>query len=331
MTEINWNPGTLLATSGQYWQGCALHAGVKLDLFSVLGADSMTAAQIADQAACAVRSLEMLLAALAAMGLILKSGNTFANTPFSRKFLDKNSDDYLGHIIQHHHHLMASWAQLPQAVRTDQPMRARITGDDEGVRRSFLMGMFNMARLQAPRMAESIDLSRAEHLLDLGGGPGTYAIYFCLANPHLRATVFDLPGTRPFAEETIARFNLGERIEFAAGDFLKDDLRGEFDAVWMSHILHGEGPETCRRLIQKTAGVLKADGRIIIHDFVLDDTGDGPLFPALFALNMLLGTSAGQTYTHAQIADMLRAAGLQDVRRIPYQSPNDASILVGSR
>ena len=327
---INWNPGTLLATSGQYWQGCALHAGVKLDLFTVLGESQSTAAAIAEQADCAPRSLTMLLRALAAMGLLIKSDDTYANTPFSRKFLDQKSDDYLGHIIQHHHHLMASWAQLPQAVRHDQPMPERITGDDPEVRRSFLMGMFNMAGLQAEQMAASVDLGQARHLLDLGGGPGTYAIYFCRANPELRATVFDLPATRPFAEETIDRFQLTDRIQFQAGDYLQDVLEGQYDAVWLSHILHGEGPDACQALISKAVGVLNPGGQIIIHDFVMDDTEDGPIFPALFALNMLLGTDEGQTYTHAQIHGMLSAAGITDIRRLPYPSPNDASVIVGT-
>jgi hypothetical protein len=69
---------------------------------------------------------------------------------------------------------------------------------------------------------------------------------------------------------------------------------------------------------------------IIIHDFILNDSMDGPLFPALFSLNMLLGTESGQSYSEEQIIDMLVAAGVQDIRRIAIKTPNDSGIIVGS-
>jgi hypothetical protein len=76
--------------------------------------------------------------------------------------------------------------------------------------------------------------------------PGTFAIHFCRQNPQLTATVFDLPTTRPFAEKTIKRFDLEDRIDFQGGNYLKDEIEGHYDAAWHSHILHAEGPDGCR-------------------------------------------------------------------------------------
>jgi predicted O-methyltransferase YrrM len=163
----------------------------------------------------------------------------------------------------------------------------------------------------------------------LGGGPGTYAIHFCLSNPHLKATVYDLPTTRPFAEKTIKQFKLQDRIQFVDGNYLTEAIEGRFDAIWLSHILHGEGPDDCRMIIQKAVGALAPGGIIIIHDFILNNRMDGPLFPALFSLNMLLGTESGQSYSEDQIIDMLADAGVKDTRRISVQSPNDSGIIVG--
>jgi hypothetical protein len=56
---------------------------------------------------------------------------------------------------------------------------------------------------------------------------------------------------------------------------------------------------------------------------------DGPLFPALFSLNMLLGTDSGRSYSEKQIIDMLVAAGTKDIRRIAINTPNDSGIIVG--
>lgn len=329
MEKMEWNPGKLLETSGSYWKSCTLQAGVKLGIFSLIGDRTQTDQEIAGTLGGDLRGVTMLLNALCALGLLVKMGNTYANTDFSKTFLDKGSPQYLGYIIMHHHHLVESWEKLDQGVLTGKPTRSRSGFEEAVVRESFLMGMFNMAMNLAPRIVPEIDLSGRKHLLDLGGGPGTYAIHFCLQNPGLRATVYDLPTTRSFAEKTITRFGLSERIEFQEGDYLEGTIQGTFDVVWLSHILHGEGPEDCQQMIGKAVSRLEPGGLILIHEFILNDEMDGPPFPALFSLNMLLGTEKGQSYSDRQIREMLAQAGARDIRRIPIQTPNDSGIIQG--
>jgi predicted O-methyltransferase YrrM len=329
MNTQQWHPGSLLELSGYYWKSCTLHAAVKLDVFTAIGNQRVTSKQIAAKLGSDNSSLQRLLNALTAMALLSKTGNTFSNTSAAKSFLSKDSNSYIGHIIMHHHHLMESWTHLDQAVKTGQPVRKRTSFSDEERRESFLLGMFNMAMTVAPQLVPLIDLGGRKHLLDLGGGPGTYAIHFCMNNPRLTATVFDLPASRPFAEKTIKNFDLTERIDFDAGNYLEDPITGRYDVAWMSHILHGEGPDDCREIIKKTAAVLEPGGLIIIHDFILNNSMDGPLFPALFSLNMLLGTPSGQSYSEEQIADMLADVGAKDIRRIPFDSPNDSGIILG--
>lgn len=329
MNPQEWNPGKLLELSGYYWKTCTLHAAVKLDVFTAINDQQLSSKEIAAKLKVENKGLERLLNALTAMDLLLKRGDKFSNTAVGKNFLSRDSDRYIGHIMMHHYHLIESWTHLDQAVKTGEPVRKRASFSDEELRESFLMGMFNMAMTIAPRIVPLTDLSGRKHLLDLGGGPGTYAIHFCMNNPQLTATVFDLPTTRPFAEKTIKKFDLSERIEFRDGNYLEDPITGRYDAAWMSHILHGEGPDDCREIIKKTAAVLEPGGLIIIHDFILDNSMDGPLFPALFSLNMLLGTPSGQAYSEKQIADMLNHVGVKDIRRIPFDSPNDSGIMMG--
>ena len=324
------NPGELLEISGYFWKTCALHAAIKLDMFTVIGDAQLTGKEISQQLNGSQNGVERLLDALTAMDLLEKTDGKYANTLSGKTFLTKDSAKYLGHIIMHHHHLMESWSQLDQAVLSGRPVRTRSSFSNDEWRESFLMGMFNLAMGLAPKLVPLIDLSFNRHLLDLGGGPGTYAIQFCLNNPQLKATVYDLPTTRPFAEKTIKQFKLTDRIQFADGNYLKDPINGRYDAIWLSHILHGEGPDDCRMIIQKAFGALEPGGIIIIHDFILNNSMDGPLFPALFSLNMLLGTESGQSYSEGQIVDMLTAAGAKDIHRIAVQSPNDSGIVIGS-
>jgi len=216
-------------------------------------------------------------------------------------------------------------------VREGGPIRDRVSlTDDEEARKSFLMGMFNLAMQIAPRIVGNVDLSGRRRLLDLGGGPGTYAVHFCQQNPRLSAVVYDLPTSRRFAEQTIARFGLTDRIEFKAGDYLADDVEGCFDVVWLSHILHSESPEGCAVIIRKAVAAMEPGGLILVQEFILDDGRDGPLFPALFSLNMLLGTPAGQAYSGGELISMLSAAGVRDLHRLSIELPNGAGVIAGT-
>ncbi len=331
MATRQWNPGDLLEISGFFWKTAVLHAAVKLDVFTVIGDGQLTGDEISRQLNAAQRGVARLLDALVAMELLVKADGKYANTPAGQTLLSKNSAKYIGHIIMHHHHLVQSWSQLDQAVQSGSPVRTRSSFSKEEWRASFLMGMFNLAMGLAPQLVPKIDLAARKHLLDLGGGPGTYAIHFCLNNPRLRAEVYDLPTTRPFAEKTIKKFDLSDRINFVDGNYLDDPIEGQYDVAWLSYILHGEGPEECRMIIQKAVDALEPQGTIIIHEFILNNSMDGPLFPALFSLNMLLGTDSGQSYSEQQLTDMLLGAGVKNIRRIPLKSPNDSGLLVGDK
>ena len=331
MQKKEWTPGDLLQLSGGYWSACALHAGVKLDVFTPLANGPLTAQELAMSLEIDARRLAMLLGSLAALGLLEKKGDAYEATPFAVEFLFRSSPRYLGHIINHHHHLMASWAHLDEAVRSGGPIRKRSSHDvTDDERESFLMGMFNLAMQLAPQIVPNIDLAGRHRLLDLGGGPGTYAIHFCRHNPELTAVIYDLPTSRSFAEQTIARFGVDDRVAFAAGDFIADDIRGRFDVAWLSHILHGEGPEGCAVILGKAVAALEPGGLILVQEFILDDTLDGPLFPALFSLNMLLGTPTGQAYSEGHIIAMMAAAGVTELRRLPLELPNGAGVIAGT-
>lgn len=332
MQNGTWTPSELLKTSGSYWSACTLHVGVKLNLFTSLCEAPLTAAELATQLRLNERGLGMLLDALAALELLIKDKDSYQTTPFASQFLSKKSTSYLGHIILHHHHLVDSWARLDEAVCSGQPNRHRVSHEaDEIERESFLLGMFNMAMMMAPQVVRQVDLSKHRHLLDLGGGPGTYAIHFCQQNPELQATIFDLPTTRTIAEKTVSQFNLQERIKFVAGDFQDDPLTGCYDVAWLSHVLHGEGVSGCVNMLQKTVEALEPGGLLLVQEFILNDTGAGPLFPALFSLNMLLGTPQGKAYSEKEIKSLLELAGMGQVERLPMELPNGAGVICGRK
>ena len=324
------SPASLLALSDAYWKGSALQAGVMLDVFSIIGDARKSAADIAAACACDARAMGMLLTALTAMGLLVRDGETYAQTAQARTFLDRRSPRAVCSIIGHHQRIMAAWARLPQAIRTGRAVpRDMEPREVAGDREDFLMGMFNLAMAIAPGLAASLDLTGRKRLIDVGGGPGTYAVHFCLAHPQLTASVFDLATSEPFADQVRRRFGVADRVDFVPGDYLRDPIPGGYDVAWLSQIFHAEDPDGCMTILRKTVDALSPGGLVLIHEFMLDDSLDGPEFASLFALNMLVLTPRGQAYTVGEIRDMMTAAGLTDIRLLDFTGPNDSRVLCG--
>jgi len=331
MRGQHWNPATLMKASGAYWQSCAIHSGVELGIFTTLHSESMRADSLARQCGCDLRGFETLLAALCGMGLLEKDGDLYTATAVARQYLSAQSPEYFGHIILHHKHLVTAWSRLSEAVRSGRNTRTSSHLTEDAVQREhFLLGMFNVASQQAEGIAAAVDLRNRTRLLDLGGGPGTYAVHFCLQNPQLMATVYDLPTTRPFAEKIIARYKLAHRIQFQAGDFLQDAVTGRYDVVWISQVLHAMDNANSSLVLEKAARVLTPGGLLLIQEFILNDSRDGPEHSALFGCNMLVGTEAGKVYTEKELFELLRRSGASDVRRLALDLPMGCGIVSGS-
>lgn len=320
----------LIKTSNSYWVSCVIHAGVAHELFTALADKPLTSTEVANSRQLDQRAAAMLLDALSALHLLEKQNDHYSLQPQAARFLSKRSPEYIGHILMHHHHLMTYWSRLPEAVKKGESLKDSIIGtDDASVRESFLMGMFNLGSMLAPRVAEAVDLTGKKRLLDLGGGPGAYAIAFCQKNPELCAMVYDHPATRPFSEKQIANARLDKRIDFQDGNFHQDPLPGTFDVAWLSHILHSNSPQQSANILAKAVTSLEPGGLLLIQEFILDDQKNSPLFPTLFSLNMLLVTPKGQAYSESDLKALMLDAGLDNIVRLPVNLPNGTGIMAG--
>lgn len=334
MAGKDWTPADIFQTIGHTWTALTLQAAVKLDLFTALDRgpeNGLTVAALAAAIGGESRAVDMLATALTSLGFLERDGDRIRPTSASRRYLSADSDEYYGFMVKHGAHILPGWLHLDQAVKTGARVADHSSLDTESdeQREAFLMGMFNVARLQADQVAAALDLSGRRRLLDLGGGPGTYAIHFCRRYPELRATVFDQPTTERFARATIARFGLEDRVDFVGGDFLADGLPKNFDAAWLSQVLHGEDPAGAALLVKRGAEALDRGGLLAVQEFILDDDRRGPAQSALFSLNMLVQTPGGQAYTQREIAAMMADAGLGNITRLAAQLPPGCGLMVG--
>jgi cyclopropane fatty-acyl-phospholipid synthase-like methyltransferase len=166
-------------------------------------------------------------------------------------------------------------------------------------------------------------------MLDVGGGSGAYSIAFARAEPALRAEIFDLATVVPIAQGHVQEAGLSGRITTRVGDLRVDALGADYDLILLSAICHMLGPSSIVSLLGRCFSALSSGGRLVIQDFVLEADRTSPRSAALFALNMLVGTPDGRTYSHEEYASWLEQAGFADVRRV--RLPGPTGLMIGHR
>lgn len=295
-----------------------------LDLFSRLGV-GRESADLAFELGVDGRALGLLLNALTAMGLLEKADDCFRNTPVANEFLVQGKN-YRGSIFRHIHHCWEAWNDLPQVLRTGHPTTPReaaILGEREDWTRDFIRGMDDVTRDLAPQVARQLDFGDARVLLDVGGGPGTYAAAFLAAHPGLHEVrLIDLPGALAVGRERLAARGLLDKVRLIEGDFCVNELGSGVDVVWISQVFHSRDEEGCRMLVEKAWRALNPGGMLAVHDFLLDEGKTAPLSAALFAVHMLVMTEGGRTYSGGEISAWMEELGFirPEVRRVSEET-----------
>ena len=294
-----------------YTHSQILFTAVRAGVFDFLQ-EPRTAQDVARAFGWSVRGARMLLDGLVALELVAKEAGWYENRLIANTCLVAESEGYQGNIISHKANGWAAWAQLPAAVKSGQAPASIQEEDTAEERRAYILGMDDLGRHSARDIAKRVDLSPYKRFLDAGGGPGSYSIAFLQRHPEMTAALLDRPDVLPIAREQAAKAGVEDRITFVEGDLVADDLGGPFDLILLSNVVHIFGPEANENLTARCAKALASGGLLIIKDFITDDDRTGPPFSLLFALQMLLHTEAGDTYTESDVRSWTRQAGLRD-------------------
>jgi len=322
-------PDDLNQTLRAYMESRALLTALELDVFTAVG-DGATAAEVAQKISTHPRATEMLLNALVAMGLLVKQQGVYRDTAVTARYFAEGSKDNARHGLIHIANIWHRWSNLTDSVRADtavghQEMAER--GDDWT--QPFIAAMHRNAAERAPLIVQAVGAAADERLLDVGGGSAAYSIAFAQAHEKLHATVLDLPTVLPIAQRHINAAGLAGRVETLAGDLRRDPLGKGYTLVLVSAICHMLSPEENQDLLRRCFEALEPQGRVVIQDFILEPDKTAPKQAALFALNMLVGTPAGSTYSFEEYSTWLREAGFRDVRQIHLPGPS--SLMIGVR
>lgn len=309
-----------------------LLVALDLGVFDALAEKPLTAEAVAAELGLEPRATGIVLNALVSLELLERDESGYRSAETSRTYLVRGGADDRGEILRHLHNTWEDWERLEVACRTGgeaQKRRGQQLPTDEEELRHFILGMENVTRDLAPRLAEELPLGGCRRALDLGGGPGNYSLAFVRRWPDLRVTHFDLPETSAIAREFLAGKEEGDRIGFLEGDFLEDTLGGEYDFVWASQIIHMLGEEDGRRLVARIAAALAPGGTLAVHDQFLDAGKTSPRAAALFGVHMLVVTGAGRTYSFEEVEQWLRFSGLEPLGRLDYGG--SSRVLLGGK
>ncbi len=265
------------------------------------------------------RGTQIILNALCALGYLTKSEEEYSLVPAARELFTEENFPLLKEWLIHRQRLLNRWVHLEEVLETGEPIRQ---GNKRALRRNhrnFILSMAYRARETLPQLLEFIDLSKRHHLLDLGGGPGIFAIGFVQKYPELKATVFDSPETEPIAREFFEKSGVAKRLNFQPGDFLEDNLGGPYDAALLSSILHIYSTQENIKLLQKVYRALEEGGLLAIRDFFFNTNKTNPLDAALFAVNMLVNTERGNVYSLNEVKEWLQEIGFRKIKKLKLQ------------
>ena len=308
--------GKVLEQVREFLTSRIILTAAELDLFTRLDKEGATADDLATELVYDPRALTRLLDCLVTLELLSKEGDLYQPTNRGALLSSGHPETELPMVL-HLNGLWESWSGLTDTVKTGvNPKRKPIAERGKDSLKAFIGAMHVVGRSLSKEIAEAYDLSPFKRLLDIGGATGTYTIAFLEKQPEMTAVLFDLPDVIPWAEEKLGEEGLLQRVELVAGDFYEDELPEGCDLALLSAIIHQNSPEENLELYRKTYRALLPGGKVLIRDHVMDPERTYPPQGALFAINMLVNTKGGDTYTYEEIKDTLEAAGFVEVRLI---------------
>jgi SAM-dependent methyltransferase len=310
-----WTGKDLSELTRSYQGACVILAAAELDIFGLLANKPLSAAEVAKALNADPRGTTILLDALSALELLDKSGDLYRPAAGTSDVLTEGGAHSMLAMAQHQANCLRSWAQLARVVKTGKPYRrdASVRGDAADYA-AFIEAMDNISRITAPELVAAMPALQFTHLLDVGGGSGTWTIAFLNRYPNAQATLFDLPKVLPQATTRLAEAGMTRRVRLVGGDFMADPLPKGADLALVSAIIHQMSREDNRKLFASVFVALHPGGQILLRDHVMDNTRTSPPAGALFAINMLVNTDTGTTFTFDEIREDLAHVGFGEAK-----------------
>jgi SAM-dependent methyltransferase len=283
----------------------ALISAVRLGVFEALPG---TTPEVAARTGCQAERLDVLLEALQAMRYVRRRRGRWRATRRTRASFGPAAALPLGATVGS---LAASnWevmAGLEDVLRGGAP-----PGLHDGSPTPAVWGGYQAAMVELNAMVAAPVLAALGHprrLLDIGGGPGSFAAAACERWPDTEVVIADLPQAASLGRERITAAGLADRVRYVDGDARTSDVGSAYDAVTLLHVLHNVDRET-------GVGLLRAAGRAAAPTgtvTVLEIEGTRTLVGTLGSLTFC-GWMGARAWVAADLEAMAAEAGLTGLR-----------------
>jgi 3-hydroxy-5-methyl-1-naphthoate 3-O-methyltransferase len=321
-------PERLMQLCWGYAPPLIIEVAVKHHVFDLLDASPKTARQLATGAGVSLRGVTAIANALVGLRLLARDGDRYTLTLESATFLVSSKPAYYGAFFRHiSAQLVPKWLLLDKVVRTGKSA-AIVNSEKSGAKffAQFVESLFPLSYPAAKALGEHLGIADAKNpvsVLDLAAGSGVWGIALAEMSPQVRVTAVDWPPVLPVTGKIARRHGVAKRLTRIPGDLLKVRLGKNHQVATLGHILHSEGPARSRKLLKKTFDALARGGTIAIMEFLVNQDRTDPLIGLLFAVNMLVNTAQGDTFSFEEISVWLREAGFTEPRllEVPAVSP----------
>ena len=299
-----------------------IDAGIRLRIFDLLDEGAKTAGELSAATSTSARGLRIVLNALVGLDLLAKDRDErYSLTPESAEFLVTGKPTFHGaFFLLTSEPMLPEWSKLYSIVRSGRPTH-RINEEIAGTRffLQFVEDIFAIHHPGARHLAETLELSNSTALLsvlDLGAGSGVWSVAMAKKSPHVQVTAVDWPGVISVTKKVTQREGVADRYQYIEGDLLTADFGNGHSIAIIGHVLHSEGEERSRRLLRRTFDALAPGGSVAIAEILVDSDRRGPLPALLFAVNMLVNSENGDTFSLDEITEWLHDANFDRVRTV---------------
>ena len=308
------HPENIMDLLTHFMEVRSILTAAELDLFTIIQKNVHTANALAEKKNLDPRATTRLLDSLVCIDLLEKNGDVYTVTDRGARLSSEHPQTELPMIL-HLNGLWDTWSHLTETVRTghNKKMDDAVLKDQDR-QKAFIGAMHVVGRTLAEEIADSWDLAPYSKLLDIGGASGTYTLAFLRKNPKMKAVLFDLEPVIPLARERLKKEACLDRVTLISGDLNADEFPAGCDLALLSAIIHMNSLDQNADLYRRIYRALSPGGVLLIRDHVMDESRIHPPVGAFFALNMLVNTMGGDTYTLEEIRSGLLACGFVDIK-----------------
>jgi hypothetical protein len=293
----------------------SLQVAQRTGMLAELAQAPATAAELASKLSLREQGTSLLLDVLVVDEILeLGSDGRYSMTSRAAKWLNPNSETYVGDFLNDTFHYWEWWQGLEELVRDGRSIELHDRGPDDPYWRSYITGQYQLARLSSAQVAKAVALAaNARSLLDVAGAHGEYSMALCRRHPELSAVIVDLPGSARIGREIVASKGLSERVRHMEGDMFEADYGGPHDGALAFNIIHHLSPEQATALFTRIAHSLRPGAPLCVLDLYDRPAGQRPDSGSFLGLFFHL-TSGADTYTREEVSSWLAASGFGPAR-----------------